>query len=113
VRDLKTLGLLRALLEEPLPPPGPGEGAPMHERVLERSALDPVLRDAVQQRAAMGLRKYKTYLHAYDGRGPADMWQEVLDLIQYLERTVAEEDVHEVRAVLAALSNIVEAYRDV
>lgn len=111
MRDLQTLGLMRALLTEPLPPPGPGEGAPMHERVNGRDALDPVLRWAVQQRAAFGKRKYGTYLYAYDGRGPADMWQEVLDLIQYLERTVAEEDVYEVRAVLAALSNIVEAYR--
>lgn len=84
----------------------------MHDRILHRSAIDPVLRDAVQHRAMFGKRKYGTYLYAYDGRGAADMWQEVLDLIMYLERTVAEEAFHEVRAVVSALSNIAEAYRD-
>ena len=112
MNDMLTLGLMRALSDEPLPPPKQFEsgGAPMHERILGRSALNVVLRDAVQHRAAFGKRKYSTYLYAYDGRGPADMWQEVLDLIQYLERSVAEDERAEVRAVVAALKNIAEVY---
>jgi hypothetical protein len=49
-------------------------------------------------------------LYSHDGRGPADAWQEVLDLIQYLERNRLEGEEAENAAICRVLEGVVKVY---
>lgn len=69
----------------PQPPPQPG-------RV---DVADYVLAD-IQERVAMGQRKYGTKLQTFNGRDALwDAYQEVLDLVMYLRQAILEREANE------------------
>lgn len=64
------------------PPPTPNNNSPIYALVIKD----------IEERSQIGMRKYGTYLQAFNGRNSLrDAYDEALDLCMYLRQKIEEE----------------------
>jgi len=108
-----TPGFTRAIECPSLPAPVRNAAGTEVRESLRLRLADPIWKHVLiglDSRSDFGYNKYSERLYSHDGRGPADAWQEVLDLIQYLERNRLEGEEAENAAICRVLEGVVKVY---